>query len=845
MGKSTSLIRNKTFDLTQATFTKPQNRFQANRWLALVGFGAGAPRTDIAASTKTAIVPLAGETDEATELMASTYSAWLDAQFADTSIVNVETNAFGQVTSGSLPLMGNLNAWWWGSAVHSTAQVRFKLAWALSQIFAMNGAAVGQGEATGFYQRLVTATQSNNTSTFRQLLSDVTYTHAMSKWLTYNNNTKAYGSAHPDENYAREILQLFTIGLKVMNMDGTYVLDSNGIPVDTYVAEDIPAFAPFFTGLRAGYEKAVLNDDGVAASERYGCYPDSGPRFGYTGAVEHESAAKTLFAYPGASKVIFPAQLAAAGAPEWLPNKAGYVITVVNANSFTFAITSGHNFTNKDVPFSYRLGNNFTGTRYDADMLWNTATPDLVTVNKTAHGLTTGTRIYALGNVKESIEFALDYVFAHPNVPPFIATALIKLLVTSNPSPDYVKRVALKFADNGNGVRGDLSAVAKAIFLDREAIVPYAVNPNNFGRYTTITDRLLRVIRAFRDDIISTYADNELSMLTANTFPYFTKPRTLLDYACCTSHYAPVYPMASSSVFNFYRPGYVPPSTKLGDLNLTAPELQLLSAEQQIMWFNLVCMSCNTTSAQYNYSLPGIGDILDPRGGWSKMPGLDLTTMALTVTAVNVGVAIVCSCTRASNFASLDGNNNYWSGGNRVVFTRRRDNKFFNYQWATEVTAGMGSGARVINIGYGASLSDMQVGDILDVAPMAIFPTAGLAYSKVRDGGGSVQHRGFPHITLFYKLANTAPATATPADAEYDAIINYLQDKLMSSAISSEIKALMISAANTVTAAESPRLTGDASVAGHYLNWVGTLQQKRARVMLAILLASPEFCIQR
>jgi len=148
-----------------------------------------------------------------------------------------------------------------------------------------------------------------------------------------------------------------------------------------------------------------------------------------------------------------------------------------------------------------------------------------------------------------SLKVALDRLAAHPNVGPFIGRQLIQRLVTSHPSPAYVERVAKVFNNNGSGVRGDLKAVVKAVLLDTEARAPSAAQRDSFGKLRE------PVLRAFGATSTSSH------WLIGNT----DDPGTSLGQT----------PLRSPSVFNFYRPGYVPPNTLAAARSLTVPEMQI------------------------------------------------------------------------------------------------------------------------------------------------------------------------------------------------------------------------------------------------------------------------------
>ena len=156
-----------------------------------------------------------------------------------------------------------------------------------------------------------------------------------------------------------------------------------------------------------------------------------------------------------------------------------------------------------------------------------------------------------------ALKIALDTLFNHPNVGPFFGRQMIQRLVTSSPSPGYVARVATAFNNNGSGVRGDLKAVFAAVLLDPEARGPAGLSQPNFGKLREPMLRLVQWGRSF--GVNSARGSWKIGDLS--------NPASQLGQS----------PLRSPSVFNFFRPGYVPPSTALSASQTTAPEFQLVN----------------------------------------------------------------------------------------------------------------------------------------------------------------------------------------------------------------------------------------------------------------------------
>lgn len=360
---------------------------------------------------------------------------------------------------------------WWRQAITSQDQLRQRVAFALSQIFviSLNDPVVDTIGGASYYDML----QRDAFGNFRTLLKDVTMHPMMGVYLTYLANQKedAAGTRQPDENYAREVMQLMTIGLWELNADGTRKLN-NGQPIATYTSDDIDGLAKVFTGL-----------------SWYSASPTTNTFFGNGDADENIN--RPMIAYP------------------------------------TFHSTSAKTFLGTTIPASSTV------------------------------------------NVIGDVDIALDTLFNHPNTGPFFAKRMIQQLVTSNPSPAYVGRVAAVFANNGSGVRGDITAVVRAILTDTEARDTAAAQANaSYGKLREPIIRVTNWARAF-----NAQSRNGIWYITS------TSSNTDLNQS----------PLAAPSVFNFWRPGYTPPSTtQLGSRSLVAPEFQVVDEVTAASYINLI-----------------------------------------------------------------------------------------------------------------------------------------------------------------------------------------------------------------------------------------------------------------
>ncbi|KAA3650294.1 MAG: DUF1800 domain-containing protein [Proteobacteria bacterium] len=345
---------------------------------------------------------------------------------------------------------------WFLNSAEAPDQLRQRMAFALSEIFVVSDAASLGNEVMGlakYYDMLAINAFGN----YRDLLEDVTLNTMMGFYLGMFRNAKADPSqgTQPDENYAREILQLFSIGLHQLNLDGTEILDIDDNPIPTYDQTTIENFARVFTG---------WNYAGCPENNWMWCNPTE---------------------------------------------------PTVDAYAPMEPIESYHDT--------------------DAKTLLN------------------GVQIAAGQTAYQDLTAALDNIFNHPNVPPFISKQLIQRFVTSNPSPAYVQRVAGVFVDNGAGVRGDLDAVIRAILTDDEASNPSHLNNPAYGKLKEPLIRYLNLLRAFEARSPTGRYGN-----WNPEFGYLQRP------------------LGSPSVFNFFKPGYQLPGP-IRNQGLVSPEFQITS----------------------------------------------------------------------------------------------------------------------------------------------------------------------------------------------------------------------------------------------------------------------------
>ena len=406
-------------------------------------------------------------------------TTWLDAQMSLSSSTGgydwLTQRGYGVIDANKfyeMEFQSNYMAW--HQIMAAPDGVRRRVALALSEFFVVSGAGVGTISwpmfAMGAYWDVLCKNAFGN---FRTLLEDITLNIAMGEYLNTLGNQKedAATGRLPDENYAREVMQLFTVGLLQLNIDGTPKLGANGQPLETFTQSDVSNLARVFTG----YESD--NTEGYSQS---------------------------------------------AVAPTYTLRNIGYTRRPMVLNA------SRHS----------TLRAEFLGAVVEAG-----------TDGKTA------------------LKIALDRLFNHPNVGPFFGRQMIQRLVCSDPTPAYVARVAAVFNNNGKGMRGDLAAVFKAILLDSEATSATGLTSTTFGKLREPMVRTAQWARTFKVTSLK------------GTWKIGNPNYSAVD-ALGQS------PLQAPSVFNFFRPGYVPPSTLMAFTKATAPEFQLVNESTTASYIN-------------------------------------------------------------------------------------------------------------------------------------------------------------------------------------------------------------------------------------------------------------------
>jgi uncharacterized protein (DUF1800 family) len=410
--------------------------------------------------------------------------AWIDAQIAlphTPDFVN-HIQAKFELGADYRPGGSRYTTTWlierfWATAATAPDQLRKRVAFALHQMLMVSLADANQSGHIRAYAHYIDILNRHAFGNYRALLEEIALSPSMGIYLSHIRNRKedpATGRL-PDENFARELMQLFSIGLVELNPDGSVRLGPNGQPIETYNNDDVMALAKVFTGWSWGLPNPQLTEtnfrnyspdyslsgDQKVDLQRMKAYP-----------LQHSDAAKRFFA-----------------------GKPGMV------------------FIEAETP------------------------------------------------APEALKAVLDALFKHPNVGPFVARQMIQRLVTSDPGPAYVARVAGAFNDNGAGVRGDMAAVVRAVLLDAEARTP----------------RLQRGAGKLRDPVLR--VSQWIRALDATSVSGQYMMAGDLDNLSQR-------PLSAPSVFSYYRPGYVPPNTAFSASGATAPEFQIVNETTTANWVN-------------------------------------------------------------------------------------------------------------------------------------------------------------------------------------------------------------------------------------------------------------------
>ena len=443
------------------------------------------------------------------------FDAWLTAQFATART----TTHWDWLVANGYNAAANINsetgfdATMWRGMISDPDQLRQRVAMALLDMLVVGIDGVNLNwkafAAAGYVDVLL----DNAFTNYRTIMGAITTNAAMGSFLTFLGNRKANTAtgSEPDENYARELMQLFTLGLYQLNIDGSTIM-SGGTPAVTYTQADVSGLARVFTGLSLASSSTTTPD---------------------------------VYRMP----------------------------LVMNAS-----------------------------------------------INETGSASFLGTTV--TGGGMAAVNTALDAIFAHANVPPFVSRQLIQRMVTSNPSAAYISRVASVFTNNGSGVRGDMQAVIRAILLDTEATGDASLASTSTGKLREPVMRLTGWARAYSVTSPSAaWAIGDTSSTTTRLGQSMGRSQT---------------------VFNWFRPGYTPPDTAIASAGLVAPEFQITNEQTVVAYVNfmqgLVSSGIGDVKADYTDILTKAADsgsLVDEVNTVLAAGQLSATTVASIKSAVD------------------------------------------------------------------------------------------------------------------------------------------------------------------------------------------------------------------
>ena len=440
-----------------------------------------------------------GNPTDIDQVIGSGQEAWLDQQMdmpiEQTFVDWLVDRGYGtrtELNAGDAGMMPGL----WRRLMSNPDLVRQRVALALSEFFVCSADKLitGMGYkqfAVGYYWDIL---EKNAFGNFRDLLEAVTLSPMMGIYLNTKGNIKATPGRVPDQNYAREVMQLFTIGLHELNPDGTEKKDAHGNPTETYTNEHIEGLSKVFTGWNFDMREKTSTDDAFWQNCR------------------------------------------------WLSRP----MLVTEANH----------------------------------------SPEAKTFLKTT--------IPPKTNGTESLKIALKALFDHANTGPFFAKQMIQRLVTSNPSPAYVRRVADVFANNGQGVRGDLKAVFKAILLDREARqLDAGGTHSSFGKLREPMVRFIQWARTFSAVSVKKFDKSGNPIVGVVPSTEYNEEWVISNKIIHTESELGQAPLYAPSVFNFFRPGYTPPNSNIAHQSMLAPEFQILTEPAIVGYVNFMQKTVN------------------------------------------------------------------------------------------------------------------------------------------------------------------------------------------------------------------------------------------------------------
>jgi uncharacterized protein (DUF1800 family) len=494
----------------------------------------------------------------------------------------------------------------WKQALKNSDQLRQRMAFALSQIVVVssNGGSNDPYELAAYLDILA----DNAFGNYKDILKKIALSPAQGRYLSHLRNDGQ--SANPNENFAREILQLFAVGLFQLDMNGEKVLDGSNNPIPSYDEDIVKGFAKIFTGFAFDDPYCKVGDPGwgVALANCKDGYNDTHPSwFWEPGRDDLGANFPPVLAGWNRSMIAFPGRHSAQS--KQLLRYQPYAESVASCSS---AIASAGAQTNPGL----------------------FAAPDVT-------GSTIPRTKVSVAQANAALDAGIDNIFCHPNVGPFISKHLIKFFVTSNPTLAYVGRVAAVFNNNGSNVRGDMKAVITAILTDVEAGTPASAPGVTLAKFGKLREPLIRyahLLRAFN----ATKSNGRYEFHYGQDSP---------EYGISQA------PLQSPTVFNYYNPEFSPPG-HISAASALGPEFEIttttsIAATQNNFGYVVTSSSGNDTAGNAGnlYRQGGIVFVDDGRTG----PDCNSSTGAMDCLLSDYGdlYALVGNTSELFNYINL------------------------------------------------------------------------------------------------------------------------------------------------------------------------------------------------
>jgi uncharacterized protein (DUF1800 family) len=531
-------------------------------------------------------------------------TAFNDPQFYDNASFSVTYDGMGNPSFGTTTNStynnnypagaNNRRREWWTMILQCKDQVRQRMALALSEILVTSEMDQTVNDRHYGHANYWDMLASGAFGKYRDLLEQVTYSPMMGIYLSHISNRAAYDAGgglivSPDENYAREIMQLFSIGLVLRHPDGSLVLDDNGLPVPTYDNTDITELARVMTGFAQGARHTNVTSTSYSGTAFTTSNQRTSPR------IEFNTINYNNFGRDDGHRFF----------------QAPWIYPMVAVGRF--GSTVYHDFGDKEMfgGSERSAGSDFAA--YKRIIGPKTFTSDADSHVKARQDLTEAHNHLAGNPLSANYD-------GHPNTPVNISRWLIQRLITSNPRPGYIHRVSQVYTSSN----GNLGAVLKAILLDPEArSLDFADTFTAHGRVKEPMvhfANVLRSLKAFSGASVTNLQNATLTFGTADAMlqsPYpasevakFAPPNPAsipaswspgpfrYRFGDTTNNFGQS-PQRAPSVFNWFLPDYIKPGP-MGQAGLVAPELQISTESLEVnktnwfwtyTWSNLVGMA--------------------------------------------------------------------------------------------------------------------------------------------------------------------------------------------------------------------------------------------------------------